>query len=195
VGGLLVTASAVGLFAAYGKANAGPSDRYVAVAAEMSPGHVIQPGDLTLVAIDLPTAQRRVSFTNPRLLVGTVAVARMKRGQLVQSADVSRVRGDGRRADISVAVEPGSAMNGSNEYLRGGELVDVIATVTAGGTAVTKTVARDALVVEVLASGRDLGNTGRLTIVLSVPPEDLEPIAGAAAVGKIALARTTGLER
>jgi Flp pilus assembly protein CpaB len=195
VGGLLVAASAVGLFAAYRAAEGGPIERYVTLATEVNPGHVLVPSDLALVPIDLPAAQRGVAFTDPRLLIGKVAVARMKNGQLLQSADVSRVRGDGRRADISVGVEPGNAMNGSSDYLRGGERVDVIATFTEGGTALTRTVARDALVVEVLAGDRNLGNDGRLTVVLSVPRDDLEPIAGAAAVGKITLARTTGLER
>jgi len=195
VGGLLVSASAVGLFAAYGAAADGPDERYVTLANDVAAGHVLTAGDLRLVPIDLPSAQRSVSFTDAATLVGTVATGRMRAGQLVQSADVSVVRGNGSRADISVAVEPGSAMNGRSEYLRGGERVDVIATFLDGGAPVTQTVAQDVVVVEVLASDRTIGSSGKLTVVLSVRPVDLEAVAGAAAAGKITLARTTGLRR
>ena len=195
VGGLLVTASAVGLFAAYGAAGDAPDERYVTVTHDVLAGHVLTPADLRLVPIDLPGAQRSVSFTDVGALVGTVATGRMRAGQLVQSADVSVVRGNGSRADISVAVEPGSAMNGRSEYLRGGERVDVIATFLDGGSPVTETVARDVVVVEVLAGDRTIGSSGKLTVVLSVHSDDLEAVAGAAAAGKITLARTTGLRR
>lgn len=195
MGGLLVTASAVGLFAAYGAAGDTPDQRYATLTHDVPAGHVLTRSDLRLVPIDLPGAQRQVSFTDLGTLVGTVATARMRGGQLVQSADVSVVRGDGRRADISVAVEPGSAMNGRAEYLRGGERVDVIATFLEGGAPATQTVAQDVVVVEVLAGDRTIGSSGKLTVVLSVRPDDLEAVAGAAAAGKITLARTTGLRR
>jgi Flp pilus assembly protein CpaB len=195
VGGLLVTASAVGLFAAYGSAGDGPHDRYVTLAHDVVAGHVLSSADLRVVAIDLPAAQRSVSFTDARRLVGTVAVTRLKQGQLVQSADVSPRSARGERADVSVAVEPGSAMNGRSEYLRGGERVDVIATFLDGGLPVTRTVARDVIVVDVLTADRSLGNNGKLTVVLSVLPKDLEAVAGASAAGKLTLARTTGLRR
>lgn len=195
VGGLLVAASAVGLFAAYGAAGDAPAERYVTLARDVTAGHVLVPGDLRLVPIDLPSAQRSVSFTDARRLVGTVAVTRLRAGQLVQSADVAVRRDGGDRADISVAVEPGSAMNGRSDYLRGGERVDVIATFLDGGEPVTRTVATDVLVVEVLSGERTIGSSGRITVVLSARPEDLEAIAGASAAGKITLARTTGLRR
>ena len=195
MGGLLVTASAVGLFAAYSSADDAPAARYVTLAHDVAAGHVLSGADLRLVAIDLPAAQRSVSFTDAHRLVGTVSLTRMKAGQLVQSADVGIARSGGRRADVSVAVEPGSAMNGRSDYLRGGERVDVIATFLEGGTPVTTTVARDVVVVEVLPADRTLGTSGKLTVVLSVRPKDLEAVANASAAGKITLARTTGLRR
>lgn len=195
VGALLVTASAVGLFAAYDAARRGPAASYVVLAADIRPGQVLRPSDLALVAIDLPAAQRAVSFTEPGRLVGTVSLGRMRKGQLVQSADVAAPAAAGELAQISVAVEPGNAMDGNTAFLKGGERVDVIATYTQGGAPVTRTVAVDALVVDVLTGERQLGGDGRLTVVLAVPPDDLEPIAGAAATATISLARTTGLRR
>ena len=195
VGGLLVAASAVGVFAAYGASTAAPSDSYVVLVHDLVPGQVIEPGDLALVGIDLPAAQRRVSFTDRAILAGTVALAGMKRGQLVQSGDVTQIDGRGERAELSVSVEPGNAMNGDHRYLRGGDRVDVVVTFESGGTTATRTVARDAVVVEVLSGDDRLGSAGRLTVVLSLPPSDIEGVAGAAASGTVTLVRTTGLRR
>ena len=194
VGGFLVAASAVGLFAAYGAAGDAPGTRYVVVIGDVQPGETLDAGDLALVAIDLPAAQRAVSFTDTGRLVGTVALARMKEGQLVQSSDVAEMSGAGDLAQISVAVEPGNAMNGDSRYLRGGERVAVIATFTEGGSPVTRTLSRDALVVEVLEGRDGLGTNGLITVVLGVPPSELEAIATANAAATITLARTTGLD-
>lgn len=195
VGGLLVAASAVGVFAAHGAADAGPADAYVVVARDLAPGQVVTASDLELVAIDLPAAQRSRSFTDVGVLVGTVAVGGMKEGQLVQSTDVTEVAGAGELAQISVAVEGGAAMNGDRRYLRAGERVAVILTTDRGGEVRTETVAADALVVDVLLPERGLGASGAITVVLGVPPDELEAVAGAAASGTITLARTTGLDR
>ena len=192
VGGLLVAASAVGVFAAHGQADAGPSASYVALTRDVSPGDVLRPGDLELVGVDLPAAQRGNAFTDPSILVGTVALGGMKAGQLVQSSDVAEVAGAGDLAHISVAVDGGAAMNGDRRYLRPGERVAVIVTHDRGGEVTTETVA-DALVVDVLAPERSLGADGALTVVLGVAPDELEAVAGAAATGTVTLARTTGL--
>jgi Flp pilus assembly protein CpaB len=195
VGGILVAGSAVGLFAAYDEARGTPASRYVTVAHDVRAGDVLAPGDLVLVPIDLPPKQRAVSFTDPSRLMGTVVLARMRAGELVQSADVAEVEGAGERAQISLAVEPANAMNGDSAFLRGGERVDVIVTLERGGNPITRTVARNVLVVDVLAADRSLGTSGQLTVILSVERDELEPIAGAATGGTVTLARTTGLRR
>lgn len=194
VGGLLVAASAVGVFAAHGAADDGPSAAYVALTRDVAPGEVLMPADLELVPLDLPAAQRGNSFTDPSVLVGTVVLGGMKDGQLVQSSDVAEVEGAGELAQISVAVEGGAAMNGDRRFLRPGERVAVIVTFDRGGEVTTETVSREAIVVDVLAPERSLGADGALTVVLAVPPDELEAVAGAAASGAITLARTTGLD-
>jgi Flp pilus assembly protein CpaB len=195
VGGLLVAASAVVAFGASGAADDGPSHRYVVVRHDIEPGHVFTAADLGVAAIDLPAPQRRLSYDDPGRLVGTVSTGLLHEGQLVQVSDVARVVDAGQRAELSVPVRPSNAMNGDVDYLRGGERVDVIATFDQGGGHVTRTVARRAMVVEVLGVGAGIGGDGRLTVVLSLPPGDLEPVAGAAAEAVITLARTTGLDR
>jgi Flp pilus assembly protein CpaB len=192
VGGLLVAASAVGLFAAYGSSQQGPSITYVVAAKDIPEGEVLAAADLTTVALDLPAAQHRVTYSHIENLVGQVAAVRVKPGQLLQESLVVNKRSRRTNARISVPVEPGNAMNG--EDLKG-EQVDVIVTYTEGGAPKTVTVAEGVTVAEVLTGDRNLGTSGQLTVVLSVRPQDLEAIAGAAAAGKITLARTTGIAR
>jgi Flp pilus assembly protein CpaB len=195
VGGLLVASSAVGVFAAQSSSGSGPTDAYVVLTRDVAPGQVLVDGDLALVGIDLPAAQRATSFTDPGVLVGTVVVGGMKQGQLVQSSDVAEVVSAGERAQLSVPVSGASAMNGDRRYLRPGEHVAVIVTYDRGGEVRTETVSSDALVVDVLVPERGLGAGGDLTVVLAVRPDELEAVAGAAAVGRVTLARTTGLPR
>lgn len=192
VGGLLVAASAVGLFAAAGAGDDGPVARYVTVAREIAAGHVFEAGDLTRTPIDLPGVQRAVAFTDPAVLVGNVAMARLLPGELVQSGDVADRQSRRGQAHVSVPVEPGHALGGRG---LAGELVDVVVTLTDGGTPVTRTVASGVAVVEVIGGEGELGGSGRLTVVLSVDPDDVEALAGAAVSGTITLARTTGLAR
>ena len=194
VGGFLVAASAVGVFAAYTAASSGPDTSYVVVDVDVPAGERITADQLSLVPLELPDAQRQVAFTDLDLLDGATALSSMTAGQLVQSGDVAKPAGGPRRAQISLAVDPGNALGGDPSLLGDGDRVAVIATYTAGGTATTSTVSRDALVVRVLGGDDRVGGAGGLTVVLAVPPEDLEPIARASAAGVVSLARTTGLD-
>ncbi|HEV2766475.1 MAG TPA: SAF domain-containing protein [Acidimicrobiales bacterium] len=194
VGGFLVAASAVGVFAAYTAASSGPDSSYVVVDVDVPAGERLAGDQLSLVPLELPDAQRRVAFTDLGLLDGATALSSMTAGQLVQSGDVAKPAGGPRRAQISLAVDPGNALGGDPNLLGDGDLVAVIATYTTGGTAETSTVSRDALVVRVLGGDDRVGGAGGLTVVLAVPPADLEPIARASAAGVVSLARTTGLE-
>lgn len=194
VGGFLVAASAVGVFAAYTAASSGPDTSYVVVDVDVPAGERIAADQLSLVPLELPDAQRQVAFTDLDLLDGATALTSMTAGQLVQTGDVAKPAGGPRRAQISLAVDPGNALGGDPSLLGDGDRVAVIATYTAGGTATTSTVSRDAMVVRVLGGDDRVGGAGGLTVVLAVPPEDLEPIARASAAGVVSLARTTGLD-
>ncbi|MBW3547179.1 MAG: hypothetical protein KY452_03450 [Actinobacteria bacterium] len=194
VGGFLVAASAVGVFAAYTAASSGPDTSYVVVDVDVAAGERIAADQLSLVPLELPDAQRQVAFTDLDLLDGATALSSMSAGQLVQTGDVAKPAGGPRRAQISLAVEPGNALGGDPGLLGDGDRVAVIATYTAGGTATTSTVSRDAMVVRVLGGDDRVGGAGGLTVVLAVPPDDLELIARASAAGVVSLARTTGLD-
>lgn len=183
VGGLLVTTAAVGLFAAYDAASADPSASYVVATREIQAGEAVAPGDLGLVAIDLPLAQRAVSFTDPEVLVGTITTARIGEGQLLQSTLVAAALPDG-VVQVSVPVDPANAMNGNDLRSR---RVDVVVTTTDGGTPTVATVARRVRVADIVTGDANLGNRGQLTVVLEVDADDAEAVAMAGATGTISL--------
>lgn len=195
LGGLLVVASAVGVLAGW-QGDTGVGAAYVVLTDDVVPGQRLSAEELTRVRIDLPAGQRHVAFTDLDVLIGTVVLGGMRAGQLVQSGDVAAVSGDDRRVEVSIAVDPGSAMNGDRRFLRPGERVDVYVTASVDGTPATRRVATDAQVIDVLAGdGQRLGNGGPLTVVLAVADGEVAAVAGAAVVGKVALARTTGAAR
>ncbi|HWH33810.1 MAG TPA: SAF domain-containing protein [Acidimicrobiales bacterium] len=193
VGGFLVAASAVGTFAAWTAASSPPSTAYVVVTADVGGGQRIGAGQVALVAMELPEEQRPHAFAELADLDGAVALAPMAAGQLVQTSDVARPAGAPERAQISLSLDPGSALGGDPALLGEGEQVAVISTLTQGGRPETATVSSDAVVVKVIDGRERVGGGSGLTVVLAVRPGDLEPVAGAAAAGTVALARTTGV--
>ena len=192
VGGLLVTAAAVGTYGAYTSATTPPTDTYVALTRDVAAGERLERGDLALVEGDLPDAQRRVVLTDLAVATGAVAVAPLQAGQLLGTGDVVKLAGALGRAQLSIPVEPARANNGE---LTRGERVDVIATSTSGGTGETRTIARDAVVVRVFTGERSLGSSSSVVVTLSLTAAELEPVAAAAAGDTIALARVSGLDR
>ena len=192
VGGFLVAASAAGVFAAWTSANATDAPSYVVLHRDVAAGDRLEAGDLALVEVDLPAAQRAVAFDDVDVLVGATALAPMARGQLVQSSDVAKPDGAPERAQVSLRLEPGDAVGGD---LRAGDEVDVIVTYTSGGAPETTTISSAARVVRVIVDRERVGSSGALVVVLAVRPGELEPIAAASAAGHVTLARVTGVDR
>ncbi|MGI9120716.1 MAG: SAF domain-containing protein [Acidimicrobiales bacterium] len=194
VGGFLMAASAVGIFAAYTAASTGPDGSYAVVTVDVAVGQRLTPAVLDVVPLDLGVDQRRVAFGGDiGALDGATALAPLVAGQLVQTSDVAKPAGGPDRAQISVAVDPGNALGGDLGLLGSGERVAVIVTYTQGGAPETATVSSDATIVRVLDGSERVGGGAGLTVVLAVPPGELEPIAQAAAAGVVSIARTTGL--
>ena len=191
VGGFLVAAAVVGVVAVAQGGTGTPTDSYAVVRVDVDAGEALRAGDLELVPLDLPDAQRAVSYTDLAVLDGATALAPLTAGQLVQSSDVAKPPGGPGLATVSLPVEPSRALEGE---LRRGDRVDVIATSTEGGAPSTRTVAAGALVVSVVEeSGGGLGGPTGLAVELAVPPADLEAVAEAGAVATVTLARTTGV--
>ena len=192
-GGFLVAVSAVGVFSAYRSAGAGPTTTYLVAATDIQAGQRLDVGDVTAVALDLPDAQHRRVLRDDALVDGAVALAPIAAGELLQVSAVARPEGAPDRAQISIPVDAGFALNGDADLLDAGERVDVIVTYTTGGAPQTSTVAADAAVVAVYRPDESVGGAGTVTVVLAVPRRELEAVAQAAAAGQVTLARTTGL--
>lgn len=189
VGGFLVAVAALGVFAAQRAADGGPAARYVVVGRDVDAGERLAAGDLELVALELPAAQRRQTFTDQGLLTGATALSPMAAGQLIQASDVAKPFGGPGLAHISIPVEPARALNGQ---LQRGDRVDVLVTYNEGGSPVTTTVSDDALVVEVVTGDATVGSSGAIAVELAVRHADVEEVAQAGAAGTVTLARTTG---
>lgn len=192
VGGLLVTAAAVGTFGAYTSATTRATDTYVALTRDVPAGERIEPGDVALVEAELAAPQRRIVLTDLAIATGAVAVGALQAGQLLGTGDVVELAGELGRAQLSIPVEPARANNGQ---LTPGERVDVIATSTTGGTGETRTIATDAVVVRVFTGEQSLASSATVVVTLSLTADELEPVAAAAAGDTIALARVSGLDR
>jgi Flp pilus assembly protein CpaB len=191
VGGFLVAGAVVGVVAVSSSGTGTPADSYAVVTGDVDAGDVLRAGDLELVPVDLPDAQRAVSYTDVAVLEGATALAPLAAGQLVQSSDVAKPPGGPGLATVSLPVEPARALQGD---LQRGDRVDVIATSTEGGAPATRTVSAGALVVDVVEQGGGgLSTPTELAVELAVPPEDLEAVAEAGAVATVTLARTTGV--
>lgn len=192
VGAFLVTVAAVGIFAAYLDATAGPSTRYVVAARDVPIGSRLTAADLTLVALDLPAQQRRRAFDAPAVLEGATLIGPLTRGDLVQSSAVVAIDPDVEQ--VSFAIDADRAVGGR---LNPGERVDVLVTYGSGDGAYTEAVVRDALVVHVDEdSSSNLGSLGTHVLTLGVPdPAASLRIAHAVNAGEVTVIRTTGITR
>ena len=190
VGGFLVALAAVGVFAAYSSATAGPTTQYVVAARDLSPGDQISEDDVTLVAIDLPDEQRQRSYDVVSPLVDATVIEPLVAGELIQEGSLIATGAEEGTRTVSFAVEPARAVNAT---LKTGERVDVLATFGSGDRACTHVVAGDVAIVGVSeTTGSLVGQSGGLTITIAVPTAEAGvAVAHAAAAGTVTLVRTT----
>jgi Flp pilus assembly protein CpaB len=193
VGAFLVTVAAVGLFAAYLDANAGPRNRYVVATRDLPIGTQLTAADLTTVPVDLPAAQRGRAYDDPDVLVGATVIGSLVRDELIQFSDVAAVSPD-QGEQVSFPVPAERAVGGR---IRPGERVDVLATFASGTDAFTSAVVRDAQVLQV-DEDEEAVLAGDATVVLTLgltSPEESLRLVHAVSAGEITVVRTTGLDR
>ena len=189
LGGLLVTVAAVGTFAAYGDATAGPTTSYAVAAADLPAGHRIGPDDVSLRAMDLPSAVADRAFTSPDALAGAVALAPLAEGELVQAgALLPPGAGTEPAAELSFAVPADRAVNGT---LRPGERVDVLATYGTGAAAETVVVVRSALLLGNDEGQEAIGASTRVLTVALDDPDDVLALTHATRAGEVTVVRAT----
>jgi Flp pilus assembly protein CpaB len=186
-GGLLVAVAAVGLFAAYADVHAGSRRRYVVARHALTPGSRLQPSDLAVEAMDLPSTARQRAFSSISDVEGATLVAPLEEGELVQASAVVATRPGAGAREVSFPVERGHL-----GPLRNSERVDVVATFGTGPEAVTTVVLRQALVLQVDRGGSALGDGGSTVVTVAVDnPTDEVAVAHAVSLGKITLVRAT----
>lgn len=186
-GGFLITLAAVGVFAAYRRAEAPPTTAYAVVTRDVAPGERLAESDLALVSIDLPPAQAAGAHTAPGPLVGGIATQALGAGQIVHRTDVRQSVGYTAPEEVSFPVAASRALGAS---LQAGERVDVLATYGSGTDAYTVTVVRDALVI---SHGQAAGIAGSdtLDVRLGVDgPDSALALAHAVTVAELFLVRS-----
>lgn len=189
VGGLLVAVAAVGIFAAATGVGRGPDTRYLVASRDLTPGTVIEAGDVELVALDLPDTLTSQVFTRPDQVIGAVAVGPVAGGELIQAGGLA----DGSAGEVptfSVTIDRADANGGE---LQRGDFVQVFVTYGSGITATTVAVSTDARVVTSSSGEESLASSDEIVVRLAVPSaEERSAIINATVAGRITLVRTTG---
>lgn len=189
VGGLLVAASAVGLFTAYMQAGERPRHSYVVVRHAVSPGDRLDAGDLALQPMELPAGLRARAFDDRGALVGATVLTPLAAGELVQASAVVASGGGNARREVTFTVERGRLATEVKE----GERVDVLATYGTGAEAFTDAVVHDALLVGIERSRTSIGEgSGAIVTVALDDSADVLAMAHASQLAKITLVRATG---
>jgi hypothetical protein len=189
VGGLLVAAAAVGLFAAASSSREGPSHSYVVAGRELAAGTRVLRSDLQLVPMDLAPSLRSRAFDSPEPLLGATLLAPLGPGDLVQSSSVVARKGDTASRELSFTLERGRVSPGMKQ----GERADLLATYGTGDEAYTLVVVRQALLVAIERPRTAAGDNGPATVTVAVDdPADALALAHAVQLAKLTLVRATG---
>lgn len=193
VGGFLVAAAALAIFAAYLSATAGPDTTWVVAARDLSIGQTLRAGDVELVPIDLPEAQASRSFNVVDVLEGAVVVAPLQEGELVQQSAVAVSGGPGLH-QLSFSLPSERALLG---VIKPNERVDVLATYGQGTDAYTVVVVRGAQVLDEsdIGGGEVGGSSAARAFTIGVPrAEQALAVSHALNAGVVSLVRTTAAD-
>ncbi|MDQ4133630.1 MAG: SAF domain-containing protein, partial [Actinomycetota bacterium] len=170
IGGVLVAAAAVGLFAAYLSVAAEPDQVYVVARSRLAPGAPLRASDLALERMELPPALRARAFDRVAALEGATVLAPLEPGELVQAGAVVASGGQPAIRELSFPIDRAHLGAG----LREGERVDILATFGTGEEAVTASVLRQALVVGLQTDKSTLANGGAVVITVAVEDQAAE---------------------
>lgn len=189
-GGFLIAVAVVGVFSAYSRATAVPSQTFVVAARTLPAGTELAARDVRTVGIAVAQGDdldERGLFTDPSVLMGARTLGPIGAGEFIQASSVLRRTSPAGTSEISIAIEPDRAVGG---HLRPGERVHVLGTFGGAGDAYTAVVVPTAYVVAVDGVDGTLGSSRVLTITLAVASGD-EALAVAHAVdaGKVTLVR------
>jgi hypothetical protein len=183
-GAFLVTAAAVGVFAAYLDATAEPSASWLVATREVAAGDVIDADVLDEVAIDVPQAQRESLVPADRAddVVGRVALGPVREGDLLQWTTVLAVEPPEGASTFTFSV-PSSRVAFRGD-LAAGDTIDLVATYSE----TTVYVARD---IPLLAGPATGGGDGTATITVAVnDPDTVLAVANALDAAQVYVLRS-----
>lgn len=130
LGGLLIAAAAVVVFAGVVATGRGGSASYVVAAQALAAGTVIAPGDTATGTFRLPAATRVQAFADTGTVIGRALAVAVRPGELIQSSMLDPAGGGTGLRPVSVAVDTTSLA-----ALRSGDSVDVLAAPSGSGSA------------------------------------------------------------
>jgi hypothetical protein len=195
VGGFLVAAAAVGIFAAYTGATTEHGVTYVVARHTLTVGQRITSGDLTTASMVLsPSLGSQLAFRDPGRLVGAMVVGPVHAGELIQASSVVAGADASSDRQLSFPIASSRAVDGT---LQVGDLVDVLATYGSGAAATTVAVVRQARVVARSDAASTLDPAGGASETITVGlARSVDSLAVAQAVdaGQVMLVRSTGAE-
>ncbi|MDP8970811.1 MAG: SAF domain-containing protein [Actinomycetota bacterium] len=190
LGGFLVALAAVGVFAAYLSATAGPQTSYVVVTRDVGAGEQLGPADLALVPAELPDSLRARAFNDPGVLVGATTLAPLRADELVQASSVVATGAPDGAWLVSFSADASRALGGQ---IKPGERIDVLATFGGGDSAFTQLVAADVPVVAASTAPGAIGSESLVSFTVALADRDTEvAVVHAAAAGVVSVVRATG---
>lgn len=189
LGGFLVALSAVGLFAAYRRAEAPPAASYAVVTTDIAPGERLDEADVALVPIDLPEAQAATAYSDVASLVGAVANSALSADEVLAVSDVRTSVGYAAAGELSFEMPASHALSDS---LAPGERIDVVAAYGSGTDAYTDTVARDALLISRQAGDTFAGSDAVVVRLGLDHPDAALALAHAVTQAEVFLLRSPG---
>lgn len=130
MGGFLIAAAAVLVFAGVAAGGASPGRPWVVAAVPLSPGTLLAPSDLTTASMRLPSGTAAAAYRQADDLVGHTLTVAVSPGELVQRSMVGQAAGGANLRPVNLAVDPDSLTG-----LAIGAPVDVLATPGADSTA------------------------------------------------------------
>lgn len=199
VGALLVTAAAVGVFAAFLTATAEPTTQYAVARDDIEVGTRLDSDaavaeHFEFVPLELPheVALRAVEELQSPQLVGQLVTSPIAAGDLLLASaivDDARVPATEK---LSFALPAADAVGGA---LQAGERIDVLATYGSGSDAWTAFVVRGVLLVAVEGGDGGVGSSGEVTLTVAVSSlEDVQALGHAVRAAEVFVTRSTVAE-
>lgn len=144
VGALLCVLAALLTFVAYRQAQLPPTTKYLVAVHEMKPGAPLLPADFREEAITLPPQVAARSFTSFTQLQNAFLLGPIQQGELLQASNLANRSGGAGSFEWSFPIESIRAAGG---FLRVGERIQILGTVSRDGQAVTEIINPSALII------------------------------------------------